>query len=166
MVTLPAEGSQAEPDGPEMGQAKDERLGMLLSRPDNTNWVEELWNQPSRGISSTNSGGYRKKRSGLELRRQYADGKGGLTQGGWESGEGLYQKKGSFETPYGRAQVTLFKAASGMMAKARFFWKFKVWECDAVSQEKTLLLRGLQRPRKDAKLEVRRGKDKGTQGQG
>lgn len=34
-MTLPGEGSQAEPDGPGMGQARDGRLGMLLSGPDN-----------------------------------------------------------------------------------------------------------------------------------
>lgn len=34
MVSLPEEGSQAEPDGLGIGQARDGRLGMLLSGPE------------------------------------------------------------------------------------------------------------------------------------
>lgn len=74
-------------------------------------------------------------------------------------------RKACFETPYCRAQVTLFKAASGMMAKARLLLEVQSVGMGWSQPGKTLLLRGLQRLREDAELKVRRGKEQGTQGQ-
>lgn len=72
-----------------------------------------------------------------------------------------------FEMPWGRAQVTLSKVATGMMAKAKVLPEVqKVGIRLEPSWEKTPLLKGPRRLREDARLDGRRGEEQGTQGKG
>lgn len=160
------EKSQAEADGPGRGRARDGRLA-------------ELSVDPVHGWSGGAVGPAQQKGFRCKLRRTWKGKKGirieetessdGRRQPGSErlSREGRCQEKGLFEMPWGRAQVTLSKVATGVMAKAKFLPEVqKVGTRLEPSWEKTLLLKGPRRLREDAGLDGRRGKGRRTQGKG
>ena len=84
MVSLPEEGSQAESDGLGIGQARDGKLGMLLSGPETqielrgcgTSLLEVSPVQTQENMVRKN------KRDWNRRETDYADGKGSLAQGG------------------------------------------------------------------------------------